>query len=407
MELSALVMDEYVYEIDYCGKFNQSLRRVLQKGGYETAIPIDCRELEGATVDRLAVIHRHLETVHKKNAFDKEQIENELVETIVSELDPYSAYISETAVKRMTWSRGAVGVAIGSSGRHEIEAVIDGSPAMNAGILRGDRIVSIDARSTSGMTAGDVLGLLQGELGSVVEVEVERNGERKSFSMLRKKVEARGFKAKWLADSLLYLDIERFSLRSNEWIQRALAKLLREKVGDRYTVIIDLRGNTGGVLSAAIKLADHMLGNQELIVSTNGRTTNSKLRFKARAGDAINGNKVYVLVDKGSAGAAEILAAALRDNGRATVLGQTSFGMHLIQTIHPLKQGGAIKLSTAEYFSPKGKSFRGGIKPDYCIDMKDNKITLSRGDDRCGNKSLIALDTDQLGELVTQLEAGR
>jgi carboxyl-terminal processing protease len=293
---------------------------------------------------------------------------------MVSSLDPYSAYLDRDDYDEIKISSAGEYSGVGIEVAMEDEQVvvvtpIEGSPAEKAGIRSGDVIVMIDGIPVNATALNDTIERMRGKEGSTVRIGIERDGaaEPLQFKIKRQRVELHSVKADLSEPGYGYVRISQFSDSTGPELLAALATLRKRNGGALHGLVLDLRDNPGGVLEAAVAVADAFL-DKGVIVSAKGRTADSRFQMDATPGDELSGAPLVVLVNGGSASAAEIVAGALKDNHRATLMGRTTFGKGSVQTIVPLTEDSALKLTTSLYFTPSGASINHkGIDPDIEI----------------------------------------
>jgi carboxyl-terminal processing protease len=308
---------------------------------------------------------------------DDHTLMEKAVRGMVAALDPHSAFLDSEEFEEIRLSTmgsyPGVGIeVVAEDGGVKVLRPIDGSPAAVAGMLAGDLIVQIDGVEVGADLAGAITHM-RGAAGSAVRLTVRRAGhpELLSFSLRRAKVEVRSVAEQDLEPGYGYVRITGFSETTADDVARALARLKRDNPQGLKGLVLDLRNNPGGVLEASVAVADAFL-DHGLIVSADGRTPDSRFRMDATPGDLLEGAPLVVLVNGGSASAAEILAGALKDHGRAELVGHRTYGKGSVQTVMPLSHGGALKLTTSLYFTPSGVSIHEkGILPDVVIDGPD------------------------------------
>jgi len=297
---------------------------------------------------------------------------------MVSSLDPYSAYLDRDDFDEIKISSAGEYSGIGIEVAMEDEQVIvvtpiEGSPAEKAGIRPGDVIVMIDGIPVNTTTLADTIGRMRGKEGSTVRIGIERDGnaEPLQFSVKRQRVELHSVKGELSEPGFGYVRISQFSDSTGQELIAALGTLRHRNGGPLHGLVLDLRDNPGGVLEAAVAVADAFL-DKGVIVTARGRTTDSKFEMDATPGDEMTGAPLVLLVNGGTASAAEIVAGALKDNHRATLMGRTTFGKGSVQTVLPLTEDSALKLTTSLYFTPSGASINHkGISPDIEIKRAD------------------------------------
>ena len=288
---------------------------------------------------------------------------------LLQSLDPYSAYMTPESFEGMQTETsgkfGGLGIEVGmESGVVKVITPIDNSPASKAGLKAGDYIVKIDDVQVQGKSLMDAVELMRGLVGSSIEITVRRRGVKKAliFNITREIIQVQSVKSKLIDTNIGYIRLTSFNENSSNQIKEKVKILNKDKKLKGY--ILDLRNNPGGLLSQAIKISDFFLENGE-IVSTKSRTVSENRKWFAKKGDIIKGKILIVLINYGSASASEIVAGALKDHKRAIILGENSYGKGSVQSIIPLKNKGAIRLTIAKYYLPSGKSISEvGVTPD-------------------------------------------
>jgi len=304
---------------------------------------------------------------------------------LLQSLDPYSAYMTPESFEGMQTETsgkfGGLGIEVGmESGVIKVISPIDNTPASKAGLKAGDYIVKIDGIQVQGKSLMDAVDLMRGLVGSSIEITVRRRGVKKAliFNITREIIQVQSVKSELIDNNIGYIRLTSFNENSSDQIKKRVEKLNKEKNLKGY--ILDLRNNPGGLLSQAIKISDFFLENGE-IVSTKSRKVLENRKWFAKKGDIIGGKTLIVLINYGSASASEIVAGALKDHKRAIILGENSYGKGSVQSIIPLKNRGAIRLTIAKYYLPSGKSIsKIGVTPDIEIpegseDFKFNSET--------------------------------
>jgi carboxyl-terminal processing protease len=304
------------------------------------------------------------------------------VRGMVSSLDPYSAYLDGDEYDDIKISSSGeysgVGIEVSmEDGQVVVVAPLDGSPAAEAGIRAGDVITTIDNVPVNSTTLADTIGRMRGKEGTTVKVGILREGspEPLQFTLKRTRVQLHSVSSQLAEPGFGYVRIAEFSETTGQELDAALADLHKKNRAPLKGLVLDLRNNPGGVLEAAVAVADAFL-DSGVIVSAKGRTPESKFEMSATPGDALKGAPIVVLVDGGSASAAEIVAGALKDNHRATLMGRTTFGKGSVQTVLPLGDDRALKLTTSLYYTPSGASINHrGIAPDVELERDANPPT--------------------------------
>ncbi len=324
-----------------------------------------------------------LEKINKEYVDEINQSESmdSAINGLLQSLDPYSAYMSPEIFNEMQTETsgefGGLGIEVSmESGVVKVISPIDDTPASRAGIKAGDYIVKINDIQVQGKSLSEAVDLMRGPVGSGIELTVRRRGEKKAltFKIIREIIQIKSVKADLLDKNIGYIRLTSFNENSGKQIKQEIEVL--EKNKDVKAYILDLRNNPGGLLSQAIKISDYFLNNGE-IVSTKSRKVSENRKWFAREGDITNGKTLIVLINYGSASASEIVAGALKDHKRAILLGESSFGKGSVQSIIPLKNDGAIRLTVAKYYLPSGKSISEvGVSPDIEIseDGEDFRI---------------------------------
>jgi carboxyl-terminal processing protease len=319
------------------------------------------------------------------NPVDDHQLLQAAIRGMVSSLDPYSAYLEGDEYDEVKISSSGQYSGVGIEVSMEDDQVVvvspfEGSPAAAAGIRTGDVIATIDGIAVNTTTLTDTIGRMRGKEGTSVKIGIlrEGNAEPLQFTLKRSRVELRSVKSELLEPGMGYVRISQFSETTGDDVDAALKELRKHNGGPLKGLVLDLRNNPGGVLEAAVSVSDAFL-DSGIIVTAKGRTPESKFEMDATPGDALNGAPIVVLVNGGSASAAEIVAGALKDNHRAKLMGRTTFGKGSVQTVIPLSGDRAVKLTTSLYYTPSGISINHrGIAPDIELqrDAKPPVATL-------------------------------
>ncbi len=304
---------------------------------------------------------------------DKKLLED-AIKGMLAGLDPHSAYLDAEHYKELregtTGQFGGLGIEVTmENGFVKVVSPIDDTPAQRAGIKAGDLVIRLNEHPVKGMTLADAVKIMRGEPGSDILLTVIREGEEAplKINITRAIIKVKSVKQKMLEPDYGYLRISSFQSRTGQGVVDAIAELKKENKGNLKGLVLDLRNNPGGVLNAAVEVSDAFL-EKGLIVYTEGRIKNSEMRFNAAPGDEINGIPLIVLINAGSASASEIVAGALQDHKRAIIMGEKSFGKGSVQTILPAGKNAAVKLTTARYYTPLGRSIQAeGIEPDVAL----------------------------------------
>jgi len=344
--------------------------------GKEAPLPLDELRTFAEILDRVKAAY--VEPVD-----DKTLLEN-AIKGMLSNLDPHSAYLGPEEFAELQESTsgefGGLGIEVGSEdGFVKVISPIDDTPAAKAGIQPGDLIVKIDGKPTKGQSMNEAVDSMRGKAGSPITLTIVRGGGKPfDVELKRAIIKVKSVKSQMLEPGYGYLRITQFQVNTGEETVKALTSLRTENKGRLKGLVLDLRNNPGGVLQSAVEVADAFL-TKGLIVYTKGRIPNSELRFSADPADPSDGVPLVVLINGGSASAAEIVAGALQDQKRAILMGTTSFGKGSVQTVLPLNNDRALKLTTALYYTPNGRSIQAqGITPD--IEVERAKVTREQGD---------------------------
>ena len=300
---------------------------------------------------------------------------------LLQSLDPYSAYMSPEIFNEMQTETsgefGGLGIEVSmESGVVKVISPIDDTPASKAGIKAGDYIVKIDNVQVQGKSLSEAVDLMRGPVGSGIDLTIRRVGEKKAltFNIIREIIQIKSVKADLLEKNIGYIRLTSFNENSGKQIEKEIKNF--EKQNKVKSYILDLRNNPGGLLSQAIKISDYFLDNGE-IVSTKSRKNSENRKWFAKKGDLTNGKTLVVLINYGSASASEIVAGALKDHKRAILLGENSYGKGSVQSIIPLKNDGAIRLTVAKYYLPSGKSISEvGVSPDIEIGEETDEFRI-------------------------------
>jgi carboxyl-terminal processing protease len=339
-----------------------------------------------------------LETIKQEYVDEVDQIKimDSAINGLLQSLDPYSAYMSPKSYKGMQTETkgefGGLGIEIGmESGVVKVISPIDDTPAANAGIKAGDYIVRINDKQVQGKSLTEAVELMRGPIGSSIKLTVRRKNEKKSleFKITRAIIEVKSVEAKVIGEKkeIGYLRLKSFNQNSDEQLFKSINDF--EKNSKLVGYILDLRNNPGGLLNQAISISDFFLDDGE-IVSTKGRKISETRRFFSKKGDGIDGKPLIVIINTGSASAAEIVSGALKDHKRAIILGERSYGKGSVQSIIPLKNGGGLRLTISKYYLPSGKSISDvGVLPDIFLEETGKNFKINTDTD---NQLKYALD---------------
>ena len=329
-------------------------------------------DLFGEVLDKIN--KDYVDEVNQNDAMDA------AINGILQSLDPYSAYMSPDTLKEMETETsgkfGGLGIEVGMEfGVVKVITPMDNSPAEREGVKAGDYIVKINGIQVQGKTLSEAVELMRGPVGSKLEITIRRKGVKKAlvFEITREIIEVKSVKSKIIDGSVGYIRLTAFNENSSKQVKERVKKFKKNKI-NKY--VLDLRNNPGGLLSQAIKISDFFLDNGE-IVSTKSRKYFENKKYFAKKGDIINGETLIVLINYGSASASEIVAGALKDHKRAIVIGENSYGKGSVQSIIPLKNKGAIRLTISKYYLPSGKSISGtGITPDIEVEESSDEFRI-------------------------------
>jgi len=327
--------------------------------------PLPLDELSTFTEVFANIKNNYVEPIDDRTLLDN------AIRGMLSGLDPHSAYLDTEAFDELqvgtSGEFGGLGIEVGmEDGFVKVISPIDDTPAQKAGIESGDLIIRLDETPVKGLTLKEAVDIMRGKPGSVIVLTVVREGKHKPFkvSIERAVIKVKSVKTKNFDDGFAYVRITQFQSNTSENLIDAIDELKAKNDGKLNGLVLDLRNNPGGVLSAAVGVSDAFL-EKGLIVYTEGRVDDSELKFKATPTDVIKGAPIVVLINGGSASASEIVAGALQDHKRAVIMGTKSFGKGSVQTIIPMKDNTALKLTTARYYTPSGRSIQAqGIEPD-------------------------------------------
>ena len=338
--------------------------------------------------DKIDIFGEVLEKINKEyvDDVDPSKSMDAAINGLLQSLDPYSAYMTPESFESMQTETsgefGGLGIEVGmEAGVVKVISPIDDTPASKAGLKAGDYIVKIEGTQVQGKTLTEAVELMRGPVGSSLEITVRRKGKKKAiiFNITREIIKVQSVKSKILNDSVGYIRLTSFNENSSQQIKKAISKFNKNK--NLNSFILDLRNNPGGLLSQAIKISDFFLENGE-IVSTKSRRTSENRKWFAKKGDLIDGKSMIVLINYGSASASEIVAGALKDHKRAIIIGENSYGKGSVQSIIPLKNKGAIRLTISKYYLPSGKSISEiGITPDIEVEESAGNFKINTDTD--------------------------
>ena len=340
-----------------------------------------------------------LEKINKEYVDETNQSEgmDAAINGLLQSLDPYSSYMSPEIFQEMQTETsgefGGLGIEVSmEAGVVKVITPIDDTPASKAGIKAGDYIVKIDNVQVQGKSLSEAVDLMRGLVGTDIELTVRRRGVKKAltFTITREIIEVKSVKSDILENNIGYIRLTSFNDNSSNQIKKQIKKLKENK--NLKAFILDLRNNPGGLLSQAIKISDFFLENGE-IVSTKSRKKSENRKWFAKKGDITGGKTLVVLINYGSASASEIVAGALKDHKRAIILGENSYGKGSVQSIIPLKNKGAIRLTVAKYYLPSGKSISEvGVRPDIEVNEEGDDFRIKTDTDNQLNYAIKLLN---------------
>ena len=329
---------------------------------------------------------------------DNKKLFTNAIKGMVNGLDPHSAYLEpkeqKTLLESASGKFGGLGIVISKKDNIiQVISPIDDTPAYKAGIQAGDKIVKINNKPVNGMSLEDGVKLMRGKPGTDIKITIVRKNTKPFVvKITREIITITSVKGYLLKDGIGYIRVSSFQNPTTDLLQKTLERLVNENKGDLKSLILDLRNNPGGVLDGAVDISNLFLDDTGLIVSTKSRLKNNNTKFTADPGDVLNGAPMVVLINEGSASASEIVSGALQDHKRAIIMGNTSFGKGSVQTILELKGGYGLKVTTARYYTPNGRSIQAkGIVPDVKLKNislekeKKNAVTNTKESDLDGH----------------------
>ena len=360
------------------------------------------KQINSAEIDiykKIDLFGEVLEKINKEYVDEINQSESmdSAINGLLQSLDPYSSYMSPEIFEEMQTETsgefGGLGIEVSmEAGVVKVITPIDDTPASKAGIKAGDYIVKINDIQVQGKSLSEAVDLMRGPVGSGIELTVRRRGTKKAltFNVVREVIEVLSVKSELLENNIGYLRLTSFNDNSSQQIKKQIKKLKKNKNLNSY--ILDLRNNPGGLLSQAIKISDFFLENGE-IVSTKSRKKSENRKWFAKKGDILDGKTLLVLINYGSASASEIVAGALKDHKRAILVGENSYGKGSVQSIIPLKNKGAIRLTVAKYYLPSGKSISEvGVRPDIEVNEEGDDFRIKTDTDNQLNYAIKLLN---------------
>jgi len=364
---------------------NTQLLEGIQDGErVEITLPDPEKQLPLDDLRKFTEVFSRIKAAYVEEVDDRQLLES-AIKGMLSDLDPHSTYLAPKDYEELEESTsgefGGLGIEVGmENGFIKVIAPIDDTPAQQAGVQSGDLIIKLDEKPVKGMGLEEAVQLMRGKPGTILTLTIMREGENGpvEIDVERDVIKVTSVKSRMIENGYGYVRLTQFQAETGGQFTKALNKLKEDHGSDLDGLVIDLRNNPGGVLQAAVATADALL-DEGLIVYTEGRIQSSRLRFSAKNGDVMAGTPIVVLINGGSASASEILAGALQDHKRAVVMGTQSFGKGSVQTVIPLDETHAIKMTTARYYTPDGRSIQGtGIKPDIEVKPAELKELDSR-----------------------------
>jgi carboxyl-terminal processing protease len=367
---------------------SSALSQAQTKSSLKASEPLPLEVLKEFTDAYGRIKSDYVETI------DDKTILRNAIKGMLSGLDPHSAYLDQQGFEQLregtSGEFGGLGIEVSmEDGIIKVISPIDDTPAEKAGVLSGDMIVRIDGKAVKGLSLSEAVKMMRGKPGSRIILSIIRATETNpvNISIIRDIIKVKSVKSRLLETDFGYVRIASFQSRTAEQLKKALKNLLRKNNNKPLQgLVLDLRNNPGGVLNSSVDVADIFI-DKGLLVYTEGRVKNSQLKFSATKGDLINGAPIVVLVNGGSASASEIVAGALQDQKRAVIMGTQTFGKGSVQTILPLTNETAIKITTARYYTPSGRSIQAeGIEPDVPLanvkleDKKNNNHLVKEAD---------------------------
>lgn len=375
------------------------------------------------TVRTLSEVFDKIKHNYVEDVEDKVLLEN-AISGMLTGLDPHSTYLDSKAFEELrvgtTGEFGGLGIVVGmEDGFVKVISPIDDTPAQRAGVKAGDLIIRLDTKPVKGMSLDDAVKIMRGKPGSDIELTIVRKNEDKplNFTITRDRIRVKSVKSRMLEPGYAYVRVSQFQERTGKDLHSAISKLKKDNKGQLRGLVLDLRNNPGGLLDSAVLVSDIFL-DRGTVVSVKGRTEDNKLSQSATPGDILKGAPIVVLVNEGSASASEIVAGALQDHKRAIIMGQKTFGKGSVQTVIPLGNNSALKLTTARYYTPSGRSIQAeGIVPDIELEhlqvaarddngfkplkeadlaghLENNKDADKKASDKQKNGDLLALASD-------------
>ena len=379
-------MAEWSYIMTIFRKISYIVTLFFITSGFSLANSEKKQDIDVLPLDEIRTfteIFSKIKSDYVENIEDSTLLKN-AIRGMLQGLDPHSAYLDKDSYKELQEGNsgefGGLGIEVGyEDGFVKVISPIDDTPAKRAGIKAGDLIIRLDGKSVKGISLMEAVKMRRGKPGSEIELTILRGGEEKPFNVtiVRDIITVKNIKAETIESAFGYIRISNFQIHTVDDLSKALVKLENENNNMLKGLVLDLRNNPGGLLNAAVGVSDLFL-DEGLIVYTEGRVKGSKLKFNAKPSEMFKDIPIIVLVNGGSASASEIVAGALQDHRRAIIMGERTFGKGSVQTILPMNDETALKLTTARYYTPSGRSIQAsGIEPDMIVknikfDVKQN-----------------------------------
>ena len=334
----------------------------------KTSLPLN--QLQAFSEVYLKIKQNYVQDISDKEIFDN------AIKGMLEGLDPHSTFLNEKDFKDLQIGTkgefGGLGIEITMEGGYvKVITPIDDTPAFKAGIEAGDLIIEIDNKSVQGMSLGEAVDLMRGKIGTSIFLTIAREGENSPIEVkiVRDKIKVKSVKYEIIDDSYGYIRISSFQSKTGNNLKKAIKELKVKSKNNIKGYVVDMRNNPGGVLGAAVDVSDAFIKGKKKIVFTKGRTEDAMYEFVSNNTDLADGKPIVVLINGGSASASEIVAGALQDHKRAIIMGTQSFGKGSVQTILPITSKTAVKITTARYYTPKGRSIQAkGITPDIIVE---------------------------------------
>ena len=369
-------MAEWSYIMTIFRKISYIVTLFFITSGFSLANSEKKQDIDVLPLDEIRTfteIFSKIKSDYVENIEDSALLKN-AIKGMLQGLDPHSAYLDKDAYKELqegtSGEFGGLGIEVGyEDGFVKVISPIDDTPAKRAGIKAGDLIIRLDGKSVKGISLMEAVKMMRGKPGSEIELTILRGGEEKPFNVtiVRDIITVKNIKAETIEPAFVYIRISNFQMHTVDDLSKALVKLENENNNMLKGLVLDLRNNPGGLLNAAVGVSDLFL-DEGLIVYTEGRVKGSKLKFNAKPNEMFKNIPIIVLVNGGSASASEIVAGALQDHRRAIIMGERTFGKGSVQTILPMNDETALKLTTARYYTPSGRSIQAsGIEPDMIV----------------------------------------